>query len=172
MCKVTPKGDIRDGDLFYGCSNESFVSDEDDVDGLGHSLTKFEYNAPSPDEKAILEGCSVLGMKFAGEDEVRSHCRVLDTRSSSSSVKSYTRLHTLEFDSVRKRMSVIVRHPGGKIYLITKGAESSLVPRCVAGPSQQTEEHIDQCAVSGVCHHQGVLSYPFLIQDSGHWRWV
>ena len=100
--------------------------------------------------------------------------------------RAYTRLHTLEFDSVRKRMSVIVRHPGGKIYLITKGAESSLVPRCVAGPSQQTEEHIDQCAALGLCHHHGVfivlylshiyhhgvLSYIFLIQDSGHWRWV
>ena len=70
---MTPKEDIRDGDLFYGCSNESFVSDEDGVDGLGDSLAKFEYNAPSPDEKAILEGCSVLGMKYAGEDEVRKY---------------------------------------------------------------------------------------------------
>ena len=157
--QVTPKEDIiRDGDLFYGCSNESFVSDEDDVDGLGHSLTKFEYNAPSPDEKAILEGCSELGMKFAGEDEVKSNCRVLDTRSASSSVKSYRRLHTLEFDSVRKRMSVIVRHPGGKTYLITKGAESSLMPRCVAGPSQETEEHIDQCAVLGVLADSSIFS--------------
>ena len=84
---------------------------------------------------------------------------MLDTRSAAHSVKSYRRLHTLEFDSVsvplsqsdrsiivtdqsepsiiltdqsqpsitltdqsqvRRRMSVIVRHPGGKIYLITK----------------------------------------------------
>ena len=69
--QVAPKEDVNDGDLFYGCSNESFVTDDDDINGIGDNLTKFEYNADSPDEKAILEGCSYLGMKFAGEDEIR-----------------------------------------------------------------------------------------------------
>ena len=68
---MAPKEDVKDGDLFYGCSNESFVSDENDLEGFGQNLTKFVYNASSPDEKAILEGCSQLGMKFAGEDEIR-----------------------------------------------------------------------------------------------------
>ena len=41
----------------------------------------------------------------------------------------YERLHTLEFDSVRKRMSVIVRDQSGSVLLFTKGAESSIIPR-------------------------------------------
>ena len=43
--------------------------------------------------------------------------------------KVYTRLHVLDFDSTRKRMSVIVRDPQGRAILITKGAESSVIPR-------------------------------------------
>ena len=148
--QVNPKEDVKDKELFYGCSNESFVTDEDDVDGLGESLAKFEYNAPSPDEKAILEGCSYLGMKFAGEDEVKCNCKVLDTRSQTTSVKSYKKLHTLEFDSVRRRMSVIVKHPNGKIYLISKGADSSVMPRCVTGPVTETGQHVDECSLSGL----------------------
>ena len=47
-------------------------------------------------------------------------------------------------------MSVIVQHPNGKIYLITKGAESSVLPRCRTGPSVETGHHVDQCAMSGL----------------------
>ena len=53
-------------DLFYGCENESFVSDEESS-GVPTNLDKVVFNAASPDEKAILEGCSQLGMKFAGQ---------------------------------------------------------------------------------------------------------
>lgn len=41
----------------------------------------------------------------------------------------YTRLYILDFDSTRKRMSVIARDPSGRIIMITKGAESSVIPR-------------------------------------------
>ena len=145
--QVAPREELKDGDLFYGCSNESFISDEDDV--TGNNLAKYEYNAASPDEKAILEGCSYLGMKYAGEDEIRSNCKVLDMRSETASLKTYKKLHTMEFDSERKRMSVIVRHPNGKIYLITKGADSSVIPRCSSGPVSETGLHIQQWAVTG-----------------------
>lgn len=75
---------------------------------------------------------------------------MLDTRSVTTSLKTYKKLHTLEFDSTRKRMSVIVQHPNGKIYLITKGAESSVLPRCVTGPIAETGKHVDQCAMAGL----------------------
>ena len=83
---------------------------------------------------------------------MRQRCKVLDCRSARTTLKTYRRLHSLEFDSVRKRMSVIVRHGGkdGKVYLITKGAESSVLPRCVSGPTTATNQHIDQFAVSGL----------------------
>ena len=151
--KVALREGTKDGDLFYGCSNESFVCDEAEAEGVGPALARLEYTATSPDEKAILEGCSELGMKFAGEEETRGTCRVLDTRAAPSPhLKTYRKLHTLEFDSARRRMSVIVRHPGpgpGKTYLVTKGADSSVLGRCVAGPGLETARHIEQCAMAG-----------------------
>ena len=44
----------------------------------------------------------------------------------------YKLLNTLEFNSTRKRMSVIVREPeemGGRIVLMTKGADSIIAER-------------------------------------------
>ena len=55
--------------MFYGCDNQSFVSEE--RDGVPLNLDSLHYNAASPDEKAILEGCSYLGMKFAGKEAER-----------------------------------------------------------------------------------------------------
>ena len=69
--------------MFYGCDNESFVSEENPGgrDGVPLNLDSLHYDAASPDEKAILEGCSYLGMKFAGkkaEGELRERERDID----------------------------------------------------------------------------------------------
>ena len=95
-----------------------------------------EYNAASPDEKALIEACASFGIKFIGEEETDDCivCRVLETRDENETVfKEYKKLKVLEFDSTRKRMSVIVKYPCGKLMLVTKGAESSVLPRCVSG---------------------------------------
>jgi len=59
----------------------------------------------------------------------------------------YRRLHILEFDSDRKRMSVIVQFPDESIWLLCKGAESTILPRCVFGPIPETESHIKDYAM-------------------------
>lgn len=59
----------------------------------------------------------------------------------------YDRLHVLEFDSDRKRMSVIVRFPDGAVWLLCKGAESSVLPCCSVGPKDETEGHIKDYAM-------------------------
>jgi len=59
----------------------------------------------------------------------------------------YKRMHVLEFDSRRKRMSVIYQFPDGSIRLVCKGAESSVLPRCIDGPVDQTLSHIDDYAL-------------------------
>ena len=100
-----------------------------------------EYNAASPDEKALIEACASFGIKFIGEEETDDCivCRVLETRDENETVfKEYKKLKVLEFDSTRKRMSVIVKYPCGKLMLVTKGAESSVLPRCVSGLLQVT----------------------------------
>lgn len=59
----------------------------------------------------------------------------------------YQLLHVLEFNSDRKRMSVIVRTPSGKIKLFCKGADTVIYERlgsaAPTGP-QQHQQYIRQ----------------------------
>lgn len=59
----------------------------------------------------------------------------------------YQLLHILEFSSERKRMSVIVRTPSGKIKLFCKGADTVIYERlgsaAPTGP-QQHQQYIRQ----------------------------
>ena len=47
--------------------------------------------------------------------------------------KKFELMNVLEFTSARKRMSVIVRAPDGRILLLTKGADSVIVPLLTSG---------------------------------------
>ena len=129
-----------------------------------------EYNAASPDEKALIEACAAFGIKFIGEEETEDCmvCRVLETRDDNQTVfKEYKKLKVLEFDSTRKRMSVIVKYPCGKLMLVTKGAESSVLPRCVTGPIDATNTHIDQYALVGL--RTLAIAVKELTQDDVDW---
>ncbi|KAG8000425.1 putative phospholipid-transporting ATPase IF, partial [Nibea albiflora] len=63
-------------------------------------------------------------------------------------------LHVLNFDSVRRRMSVIVKSSSGKIQtqylLFCKGADSSIFPRVVSGKVEQVKARVEQNAVEGL----------------------
>ena len=79
-------------------------------------------NCESPDEQSLVEGVMALGYTFIGKDaqEIVSIQRKYDGR-----ILQYELLNTLEFDSSRKRMSVIVRDlQSQKIVLLCKGADS------------------------------------------------
>jgi magnesium-transporting ATPase (P-type) len=56
--------------------------------------------------------------------------------------------------SDRKCMSVIIENSKGEIWLLIKGAESSLIPKCDNGPGQETMKHIVEFAL--VCY---IMSY-------------
>uniref|UniRef100_A0A8B9QK31 Phospholipid-transporting ATPase n=1 Tax=Apteryx owenii TaxID=8824 RepID=A0A8B9QK31_APTOW len=61
----------------------------------------------------------------------------------------YQLLHVLNFDPVRRRMSVIVRTTAGKLLLFCKGADSSIFPRVQQEEIQQTKVHVDRNAMDG-----------------------
>ena len=65
-----------------------------------------KMNSASPDELALVEGAAKQGFVFQGKDGdgVISILRKRDNQ-----VLRYELLNTLEFDSTRKRMSVIIR---------------------------------------------------------------
>ena len=116
---------------------------------------EIHYTAASTDEKAIIEACADLGVQFIGEEETEedtflSFLRVSDSRARKEEIKEFQKELVLKFDSDRARMSVIVRYPSGKIMLVTKGAESSVLPLCISGPVDVTSRHIDDYAVEGL----------------------
>ncbi|CAB1346444.1 unnamed protein product, partial [Coregonus sp. 'balchen'] len=52
-------------------------------------------------------------------------------------IERFELLHVLNFDSVRRRMSVIVKSSAGEYLLFCKGADSSIFPRVVSGKVEQ-----------------------------------
>ena len=62
--------------------------------------------------------------------------------------EKWTLLHVLGFSSDRKRQSVVVRDPSGRLLLYCKGADSVIVPR-LAAPFQQPVSNPDALADCG-----------------------
>uniref|UniRef100_A0A4W3J8E7 Phospholipid-transporting ATPase n=1 Tax=Callorhinchus milii TaxID=7868 RepID=A0A4W3J8E7_CALMI len=85
------------------------VKEEDSVDGVVKQ--QCTYIASSPDEVALIEGAKKLGFTFQGMENNLRLCNVFDFR--------YQCLHVLNFDPVRRRMSVIVQASSGSVFYIT-----------------------------------------------------
>ncbi|XP_075259797.1 phospholipid-transporting ATPase IF-like isoform X5 [Convolutriloba macropyga] len=105
-----------------------------------------EYQASSPDEKALLEAAfrqrvAFLGL-FAG-----SEMRILLAGREEISYKLH---HVLEFDSTRKRMSVVIENSNGELLLLCKGAETAVLNRCLHGPRDTVLHHVNMYAEEGL----------------------
>eukprot|EP01063_Lacrimia_lanifica_P022475 TRINITY_DN30055_c0_g1_i1.p1 TRINITY_DN30055_c0_g1~~TRINITY_DN30055_c0_g1_i1.p1 ORF type:complete len:1329 (+),score=451.80 TRINITY_DN30055_c0_g1_i1:205-4191(+) len=84
-----------------------------------------KYQAQSPDEKCLVTGVRHLGVEFIGRNGDELTLRIHKFNKTEETVEEkWTLLNTLEFDSDRKRMSVIVRDPQGKLKLFCKGADT------------------------------------------------
>lgn len=82
------------------------------------------FNASSPDELALVNGAKFLGFSFKGRDD-EDNILV----ESNGKIVKYKLLNIIEFNSTRKRMTVIVRDEEGKIRVMCKGADSIILPR-------------------------------------------
>lgn len=120
---------------------------------LCHSIILDErtgnYNASSPDELALVNAAKFLGAEFMKrDDENRMIVRFQNQE------RIYRLLNILEFTSTRKRMSVIVEDLNdpqgqGEIFVMTKGADSIIIPRLNNENSpylKETERFVDQYA--------------------------
>ncbi|KAI8514226.1 putative phospholipid-transporting ATPase IF, partial [Branchiostoma belcheri] len=112
------------------------------------SAASFEYQASSPDEKALVEAADRFGITFLGQTRITEGKSAGDFLKISvrGEEKEYELLHILEFDPTRKRMSAIIKLPNGNIRLYTKGAESALLPLCLSGERDKTLYHVNQFA--------------------------
>ncbi|KAM9741578.1 putative phospholipid-transporting ATPase IA isoform 4-T5 [Menidia menidia] len=104
------------------------------------------YQAASPDEGALVRAARNLGFVFSGRTPDRVIVESLGKE------EQYELLHVLEFTSTRKRMSVIMRTPSGKIRLYCKGADTVIYDR-LADSSKYKEitlKHLEQFATEGL----------------------
>ena len=108
------------------------------------------YNASSPDELALTNGARFFGYEFQERDE---NSNVVIYNAFTQEKSKYELLNVIEFTSSRKRMSVVVREPNGKIMIYTKGADSIIIPRLKEGQQELidvTQSFLDEYANEGL----------------------
>lgn len=127
------------------------------------------YRAESPDEAALVSAAKNVGFAFVSRGAVASTGENTKAEKGANNRQnvnlnilgqdySYEQLDVIKFNSTRKRMTVIVREPaelGGKILLLTKGADNVIFERLSAdGQDQelrdQTEHDIETFSNMGL----------------------
>ncbi|KAI7905727.1 uncharacterized protein BX663DRAFT_484195 [Cokeromyces recurvatus] len=94
-----------------------------------------EYKAQSPDEAALVATARDMGFTFVAREQDNVMVDIM------GELRSMELLHVLEFNSTRKRMSIIMRSPQeGKIILLCKGADSVIYERLSTGLESLTDE--------------------------------
>ncbi|KAG2462772.1 AT8B2 ATPase, partial [Polypterus senegalus] len=105
------------------------------------------YKAQSPDEGALVTAARNFGFVF------RSRTPKTITVQEMGRPITYQLLAILDFNNIRKRMSVIVRNPEGKIRLYCKGADTLIFERlhpCNQDLMNITTDHINEYAGDGL----------------------
>ncbi|KAJ5066837.1 putative phospholipid-transporting atpase [Anaeramoeba ignava] len=110
---------------------------------------KIIYQASSPDEGALVKAGRYFGYEF----QTRTPDSV--TISVNGQKKMFELLNVLEFNSKRKRMSVIVKDPEEKIIIYTKGADNVIYERLAEKQPfenirDQTTEHLETFGKEGL----------------------
>ncbi|XP_008835917.1 probable phospholipid-transporting ATPase VD isoform X1 [Nannospalax galili] len=116
------------------------------------------YEAESPDEAALVYAARAYQCTL----QARTPEQVMVDFAALGSL-TFQLLHILPFDSVRKRMSVVVRHPLSKqVVVYTKGADSAIMELLSAAPDgtnlekqqmrirEKTQSHLDEYAKRGL----------------------
>uniref|UniRef100_A0A4W4F5R7 Phospholipid-transporting ATPase n=1 Tax=Electrophorus electricus TaxID=8005 RepID=A0A4W4F5R7_ELEEL len=118
------------------------------------------YQAQSPDEGALVTAARNFGFVFRLRTP-ESVCVV-----EMGVPRTYELLAILDFNNVRKRMSVIVRSPEGKLALYCKGADTIIYKRLHESCSklmEVTTEHLNEFAGEGL--RTLVLAYKDLDEE-------
>nr|XP_019596286.1 PREDICTED: probable phospholipid-transporting ATPase VB isoform X1 [Rhinolophus sinicus]XP_019596295.1 PREDICTED: probable phospholipid-transporting ATPase VB isoform X1 [Rhinolophus sinicus] len=127
---------------------------------LGLASPELCYEAESPDEAALVHAARAYSFTLVSRTPEQ-----VTVRLPQGTCLTFDVLCTLAFDSVRKRMSVVVRHPlTGEIVIYTKGADSVIMdlledPACVTEIDVEkkvrkirarTQKHLDLYARDGL----------------------
>ncbi|VVA27683.1 PREDICTED: phospholipid-transporting ATPase [Prunus dulcis] len=115
---------------------------------------KITYQAASPDESALVIAAKNFGFFFyrrtpttiyVRESHIEKVGKIQDV--------SYEILNVLEFNSTRKRQSVVCRYPDGRLVLYCKGADNVIYERLADGQAdlkKVSREHLELFGSSGL----------------------
>eukprot|EP00249_Psilotum_nudum_P024825 c29300_g2_i1 orf=3-1385(-) len=112
------------------------IPEEDEENGT------VSYEAESPDEGSFVIAAREFGFEFYKRTQTSVHLRELDLSLGKKVLREYKVLNLLEFNSTRKRMSVIVRYEDGTLFIFCKGADSVIFERL----GKNGREHEDATA--------------------------
>ncbi|CAL9127607.1 phospholipid-transporting ATPase 3 isoform X1 [Musa acuminata AAA Group] len=118
------------------------------------SPEKITYQAASPDEAALVTAAKNFGFFFCRRTPTTVMVRESHVeRMGNIQDVSYEILNVLEFNSTRKRQSVVCRYPNGRLVLYCKGADTVIYER-LADANQDikrlTREHLEQFGSAGL----------------------
>jgi phospholipid-translocating ATPase len=100
------------------------------------------YHASSPDELSFVEFAKKIGIVFLGDRKTRTN-KLRRVRFFSDAIKEYEIMQILEFDSTRKKMSIILKDLSTQKYvLFCKGADSAILKDV---ESKTSRNQIDEC---------------------------
>ncbi|KAM8720515.1 hypothetical protein ACLKA7_006541 [Drosophila subpalustris] len=107
---------------------------------------KLDYQAQSPDEAALVSAARNFGFVFRTRTPNSITIEVMGR------LEEYELLHILDFNNVRKRMSVILRR-GNSVVLYCKGADNVIYDRLHGGQEDlkaRTQDHLNKFAGEGL----------------------
>lgn len=123
---------------------------------------KGTYNAASPDDLALVNFAKQFGFEFMGkdiDDNVLINEYHIDPVTQAKGSKRHEHkfelLHVCEFNSTRKRMSVVMKTSTGKIMLYCKGADSIITELLCAESlngeiKKKSDEYVTEYALVGL----------------------
>ncbi|PWA36804.1 P-type ATPase, HAD-like domain protein [Artemisia annua] len=121
---------------------------------------KLTYEAESPEEVTFLIAAQEFGFQFCRRTQSSIFVKEIDP-SGVKVEREYKLLNLLEFNSSRKRMSVIVRDEAGQIFLFCKGADNIVLERL--GDGGRTYQHATTMHLASYAE-QGLRTMAFAVR--------
>ncbi|KAF5017791.1 hypothetical protein F66182_10255 [Fusarium sp. NRRL 66182] len=112
---------------------------------------ELEFQAASPDELALVRAAQELGYLVINRTSQTITLRVTQPDGQEEEL-NYEVLDVIEFTSARKKMSIVVRFPDGRVSVICKGADSAILPRLKM--SQIAKKKADEVRKSADMEHE------------------
>ena len=88
------------------------------------------FMASSPDEQALVQAAQDMGFLLVNRDVHKITLKIMPSGAEGEPIfETYEILDVIEFSSKRKRMSIVLRYPDGRICIFCKGADSMVMQR-------------------------------------------